>query len=325
MSITLGVIIGIVVLWAIGIGVAVFVMRRQSVVEGRLEELTRGGQAVTTAAKKDEGPRTNILAEGLNRVLAGRGFAESLGRDLARADLKISVGEFYMISALLGLGVGVVIGFLRVDLIAGAISGVLAGIFAPRWYVGFQKGSRLTKFDNQLADMLNLVVNGLRAGYSVTQALEAVSRELPPPISGEFKRVVQEMQLGIPMEAALANLTRRIPSKDLDFVVTAMNVQREVGGNLAEILDTISFTIRERVRIKGEIQTLTAQGMMTGYVISFLPIGLGFFLYLLNPVYMGQFFIPDGFMWCGYGAIVLAILLIVVGFSIVMKIVDIEV
>jgi tight adherence protein B len=323
--IVIAVIVGIVVLWVVGIGVAVFVMRRQSVVEGRLEELTRGGQSVTTPAKKEEGPRANILAEGLTRVLAGRGFAESLARDLARADLKISVGEFYMISAVLGLGAGVVVGFLRVDLIAGAIAGILAGIFAPRWYVGFQKNTRLTKFDNQLADMLNLVVNGLRAGYSVTQALEAVSRELPAPISVEFKRVVQEMQLGLPMEAALANLTRRIPSKDLDFVVTAMNVQREVGGNLAEILDTISFTIRERVRIKGEIQTLTAQGMMTGYVISFLPVGLGFFLYFLNPTYMGQFFMNDSLWMCGYGALVVAGLLIVIGFSIVMKIVDIEV
>src|SRR5690606_32712742 len=111
----------------------------------------------------------------------------------------------------------------------------------------------LQHFNDQLADMLNLMVNGLRAGYSTMQAMEAVSREMPAPISDEFRRVVQEMQLGISMEVALDNLLRRIPSDDLDLVITAINVQREVGGNLAEIMDTISYTIRERVRVKGEI------------------------------------------------------------------------
>jgi tight adherence protein B len=194
-----------------------------------------------------------------------------------------------------------------------------------------QQGGRLARFDNQLGDMLNLVVNGLRAGYSVMQALESIGRELPDPLASEFRRVVQEMQIGLPMEAALANLTRRIPSKDLDFVVTAMNVQREVGGNLAEILDTISFTIRERVRIKGEIASLTAQGMMTGYVISALPIGLGLLLFVINRQYMLQFFLNpetmqrDQWFLCGIGALATVLIMIGVGFSIVMKIVDIEV
>ena len=103
------------------------------------------------------------------------------------------------------------------------------------------QAKRLLKFDDQLPDMLNLMVNGLRAGYSTMQAMEAVSKELPPPICDEFRRVVQEMQLGVSMEKALDNLLRRIPSDDLDLVITAINVQREVGGNLAEILDTISL------------------------------------------------------------------------------------
>jgi len=203
--------------------------------------------------------------------------------------------------------------------------GIPGGIFFPRIYVGTQQKGRLTHFDNQLGDMLNLVVNGLRAGYSVMQALESVGKELPPPISAEFKRVVQEMQLGLPMEAALANLGRRIPSKDLDFVITAINVQREVGGNLAEILDTISFTIRERVRIKGEIATLTAQGMMTGYVVSFLPVGLGLILFLINRPYMLQFFTPRSNALCGIPMLILAGLMIGIGFAAIMKIVDIEV
>jgi hypothetical protein len=119
--------------------------------------------------------------------------------------------------------------------------------------------------------MLNLMVNGLRAGYSTMQAMESISKELPPPVCDEFRRVVQEMQIGIPMETALDNLLRRIPSPDLDFVVTAINVQREVGGNLSEILDSISFTIRERVRIKGEIRVLTSQVRASGTVLSLIP------------------------------------------------------
>jgi tight adherence protein B len=129
--------------------------------------------------------------------------------------------------------------------------GAIAGAVGPGMYVKSQQKKRLQKFNDQLSDMLNLMVNGLRAGYSTMQALEAISKELPAPICDEFRRVIQEMQIGIPMETALDNLLRRIPSEDLDFVVTAINVQREVGGNLSEILDNISFTIRERVRIKG--------------------------------------------------------------------------
>jgi tight adherence protein B len=122
------------------------------------------------------------------------------------------------------------------------------------------------------------------------QALEAVSRELPSPISDEFHRVVQEMQIGIPMEKALDNLLRRIPSEDLDFVVTAINVQREVGGNLSEILDTITFTIRERVRIKGEIRVMTAQVRTSGTVLSLIPVFLALALWFVSPEYIGTFF-----------------------------------
>jgi tight adherence protein B len=189
-------------------------------------------------------------------------------------------------------------------------------------YVTRQQKRRLNKFNDQLSDMLNLMVNGLRAGYSTMQAMEAISKELPSPISDEFRRVVQEMQIGIPMEAALENLLRRIPSDDLDFVVTAINVQREVGGNLAEILDVISFTIRERVRIKGEINTLTAQGRYSGYVISLLPIGLTLILFCLNKSYISRLF-TSGF--CGWAMVVCGLLMIATGFIAIQRIVNIEV
>jgi tight adherence protein B len=172
--------------------------------------------------------------------------------------------------------------------------------------------------------MLNLLVNGLRAGYSTMQAMEAVSRELPPPISDEFRRLVQEMQIGIAMDTSLENLTRRIPSKDLDLVVTAMSVQREVGGNLAEILDTISHTIRERVRVKGEIRVLTSQVMMSGRVLAIMPIAVIILMYFLNRDYMMRFFNPATRMY-GIPLLIAGAFMIVLGYFFMTKIASIEV
>jgi len=202
--------------------------------------------------------------------------------------------------------------------------GALAGYLLPTFYLRSAQGKRLQNFDSQLADMLSLMVNGLRAGYSTMQAMEAVSRELPAPISDEFRRVVQEMQLGVSMEAALQNLVRRIPSKDLDLVVTAMNVQREVGGNLAEILDTISHTIRERVRVKGEVKVLTTQVMYSGKFLAIMPIGLIVVMYFLNRSYMMNFFNEETRMF-GIPILITGAVLIAMGYWMMTRIADIEV
>ena len=225
---------------------------------------------------------------------------------------------------LIGLAAGALCWyFLGRNILVGII-GLLVGMMLPRFYVRRQQSQRLTRFNDQLADMLNLMVNGLRAGYSTMQAMEAVSRELPAPISDEFRRVVQEMQLGITMERALENLLRRIPSEDLDLVVAAMNVQREVGGNLAEILDTISHTIRERVRIKGEIRVLTSQVMYSGRFLSMMPLFIFGALWVLNRPYMMQFFNPETRI-VGIVALVIAGLMILAGYFVMRKISNIEV
>jgi tight adherence protein B len=178
-------------------------------------------------------------------------------------------------------------------------------------------------FDDELGDTINLLVNGLRTGFSVLQAMEAVARELPQPVAGEFDRVVKEVQLGLSMEQALQNMLRRVKSEDLDLVVTAINVQREVGGNLAEILDVISHTIRERVRIKGEIRVLTAQGTISGYIITGLPLALMGILYLINREYVQRLWTTPG--PCGWAMLIAGAILIVSGFLIIQKIVQIEV
>ncbi len=246
-----------------------------------------------------------------------------IAQNLARADMKFKVGEYF---ALIFLSIFLVGGLAWViggrNIISFLIGGVI-GYILPGMYVRQQQSRRLNRFNDQLSDMLNLMVNGLRAGYSTLQAMEAVSKELPAPICDEFRRVVQEMQIGIPMDAALQNLLRRIPSDDLDFVVTAINVQREVGGNFSEILDTISFTIRERVKIKGEVRVITSQVRASGTILALIPVFLTVVLWFLNPKYLMSFM--DAGPLCAAGAGGLVVLLIGLGYFIMMRIASIEV
>ena len=141
-------------------------------------------------------------------------------------------------------------------------------------WLGRRRASRLKAFNKQLPDTITLIANALRAGSSFLQAIEMVVREGQPPVTTEFDRVVREVNLGLAFDVALENMVRRVRSDDLELMATAITIQHQVGGNLAEILDSIAFTIRERVRIKGEIKTLTAQQRLSGYVVAVLPIGL---------------------------------------------------
>jgi len=312
---------GGVVLLLLIVGVIVSIASERSLVEERLGRFLEEENREPT-----EGGRS-VLTDWVNRRVARSSMGDRISRELARADLKFKVAEYYALIFMSTVVMGFV-AFLIQPHIASAVIGAVTGFFLPRFYVKRQQAVRLTKFNDQLGDMLNLMVNGLRAGYSTMQAMEAVSRELPVPICDEFHRVVQEMQIGITMERALDNLLRRIPSDDLDFVVTAINVQREVGGNLSEILDTISFTIRERVRIKGEIRVMTAQVRTSGTVLSLIPVFLAVALWFVSPEYIGSFFDDNPVLpqpLCGIVAVATIIGMIVAGYFVMMKIADIEV
>ncbi|HEY43709.1 MAG TPA: secretion system protein [Anaerolineae bacterium] len=308
------------------VGVLVSVLGERSVVEERLGRYSETGGLLADRPESGEQAleRRRSVADFFNRFGEGTDLFEGISRDLARADLKLLPVEY--IALRIGTaGLGGIIGmFAGRGSIPFAVVAAIVGAFVPNIYVKMAQRTRLKQFDNQLTDMLNLVVNGLRAGFSTLQAMEAVSRELPKPISVEFHRVVQEMQLGLQMEEALDHLMRRISSDDLDLVVTAINVQREVGGNLAEILDVISYTIRERVRLKGQISALTAQGRATAWVIAALPIVLVLLLFTLNREYIMTLFLPEN-RACGIPIIILAALLIVTGFIAVQKIVAIDI
>lgn len=309
---------GVLLLILLIVGVVVAVTSERSLVEERLGRYLDDDkqQEVERAAGR------NAATEWLNRRVAKSSLGDRVARELARADLKFKVAEYFAL-VFMSTVVMAILAYLIQPFVASALIGAVIGFFIPRFYVKRQQTVRLQKFNDQLADMLNLMVNGLRAGYSTMQALEAVSRELPAPISDEFRRVVQEMQIGISMENALDNLLRRIPSDDLDFVITAINVQREVGGNLSEILDTISFTIRERVRIKGEIRVMTASVRTSGAVLSMIPVFLTLALWFISPEYIGSFFSRGPL--CGWLAVGTIVLMIASGYFVMMKIADIEV
>jgi len=285
--------------------------------------------------KKDLGERfatSNALAN-LNRVVEKRDYGSNLARELARADVALKPSEFIAIRFALIVGVPLVMVILSPFIAPFGspllwIGGIVLGFWVPKFWLNRRKSKRLKAFNSGLADTIMLLANSLRAGSSFLQSVEMVCREAQPPISTEFSRVIREVNLGLPLDDALANLGRRMKSDDLDLMITAIAIQHQVGGNLAEILDTIAFTIRERVRIKGEIKTLTAQQRMSGYVVGFLPVALVILLSIIAPNFMAPmlqkppalFGQPAGYFILGFGGLMMGI-----GFILIRRIVDIEV
>ncbi len=287
----------------------------------RMQRYAGGTEKTSTEVKKDrkKGRRDIDPFATLSGDVQDKRFSSKVQRDLARADLRLRVAEYYYIRVGLSLGLAAVLLLLR-DPLSAAV-GALLGYFLPRMWVGRRIGSRLNAFNKQLPDTITLLSNSLRAGSSFLQSIELVSRESPAPMGPEMGRVVREVNLGLSMEEALSNLVRRIKSDDLDLMVTAIGVQQQVGGNLAEILDTIAFTIRERVRIKGEIRTLTAQGRYSGYLVAFLPIAIMVTLNFINPEFMQPLFTE----LIGQILLVVGAIMMLIGFFAIQKITDIKV
>ena len=269
----------------------------------------------------------------LNKVVEQRDFGANLSRELARADLRLKVSEYLAIWAAVTVGVPIAMVLLSffIPTLGNPIFvliGGLIGFMIPRIWLGRRKSGRLNAFNKQLPDTIMLIANALRAGSSFLQAIELVVRESRPPISTEFARVIREVNLGLPFEQALENMVRRVKSDDLELMATAISIQHTVGGNLAEILDSIAFTIRERVRIKGEIRTLTAQQRLSGYVVGFLPIGLAGFIFLAAPKFFDPMFVnPPGLLGLPAGVIIMIVggFMMFLGFMLIRRIVDIEV
>ena len=255
------------------------------------------------------------IAKGLGRLQQGK----RIELMMQQADWPIRGTEFEAILLLWGGLVGLIT-FLVTLKGAMFFAGLLAGILLGMALLGLRIRRRRKKFTNQLGDMLTMVANALRAGFSFMQAFELIAREMDAPMGREVQLVVNEVNLGNTLESALDNMQRRVASPDFELVVTAVLIQRQVGGDLASILDTISETIAERVRMRRETQTLTAQGRLSGWVLVLIPFALGGFLSVVNPGYLQPLFDTELGRMCMVGAIVSEL----IGILVIRRIVDIK-
>ena len=282
-----------------------------------------GNQPEPVVVEKSGNPLRDAVATlstVLNPLLARSSHSGRLADSLQKADLKMKSSEWVLAIIGSGFAIGLLLALRFASpvflLIGFPLAWVLSGAF-----LRFRQARRTRAFNNQLGETITLLSNALKAGYSFSQALASVGRNATPPISEEFNRATREIALGISVDDALNHMVQRNKSEDFDLLVTAVQIQRVVGGNLAEILDTIAFTIRERVRIQGEIRTLTAQARISGIIITLLPFGLAVILSLISPSYFGPMLSETmGKVMLGIGVVMIGI-----GAAAIQKIVKIEV
>jgi tight adherence protein B len=320
---------GLAALAVVIIAIGIAMSTSGGAVASRLERYAAGRDEAASTT----GDQESAVVAGLSRIIERQDLATRLSVDLARADLKMKPAEFilaWVATPFLFVAAAYIVGIIIPGFqnIVALIAFFLIGLYAPRYYLKYRQKKRLRQFSEQLPDTITLLANSLRAGSSFLQGIELVTREARPPISEEMERVVREMQLGMALQPALNNLVRRMASEDLELVVTAIQIQSQVGGNLATVLDSIAFTIRERIRIIGEINTLTAMQRYSGYVITLLPVGLGGLLFLISPSYITVMFesppealgLPLGVIFFIVGLISMGI-----GYFLIRRVVDIKV
>ncbi len=258
--------------------------------------------------------------ESFDRLLKRSSYSERVALDLSRAAVPLRVGEYLFVRWISALGLcGVNLTLLRLNPVVCVVLGIV-GYFLPRLYVSHKEASRVKTFEGQLVDGLVMMANSLKSGSSFLQAIDLVAHEQPAPISQEFARVVAEANVGASLENSLLDLSVRVRSYDLYLVVTAMLVQREVGGNLSEVLDNIAHTIRERQRILNQVRVETAETRLSGYIIGVLPVFMLVMLMMINPSYASTLVTGVGQFVLIAGGIMEAI-----GFYVIHRIVNIEV
>lgn len=321
------------ILIAVTCGVLVFLMfvffieytrRSRSALRQRMRHYADGMYAAETSSEpqrqKKMGEKAMDFVKRTAKYFAKIKQAETLDLKIQQAGLPILGSEFLVIAALGGLLAGVVVFLLTMKPFVAVIVAIVAVV--GEWvYILYRIDKRRKDFVNQLSDCLTTVANALRAGFSFLQSMELISKEMEPPISEEFARTIRDMKLGARMENALEAMDLRVGCPDFSLVVTAVLIQHQVGGNLAQILDTISSTINERIRMRREVMALTAQGRASGWVLALLPVVLALILSVLNPTYL----MPLWEEQIGRVAIVAAIILEIIGFFVIKRIVDIEV
>jgi tight adherence protein B len=280
-------------------GVVLWLRRRQEVKRLRRFVASRVmGFAPNSVQLFRRAPDTSDIAVGLNRKLGDSSIGQQLQLQLIRSGLGITANQLILGQIALG-SLLFLIGRFLIFPAQGPLSVPLSmglavpAVVLPRFVLKYLERRRITRFENQLAQAVDVMTGALAAGTSLAQSLDLVSREMPPPIGEEFGRMVHEASIAVPMDQALNNMLERVPSLDLEMLVSAINIQYRVGGNLSHILKTIAHTIRERVRIRGEIKTLTAQARLSSYIISGMPVAVVLILFVVSPNYISKLF-DDG-------------------------------
>lgn len=326
-----GAIFAIVVLLVVVISQFASSNKKQDQFKSRLSNINSG---VTTPEPMSPsfvpgGQQQNAVQQGQDRpdilptitdYLSSNDIGKKLRLSLHQAGLRLRPAEFVALTVSGTIGMALVGLFLNGHLIMVIVMGII-GMIVPISILSFKQSQRTVKFDKQLPEALTLISSSLRTGYSFLHSCEMVINEMPMPISEEFAWVQGEVRLGVPMEQALQRMVQRVKSYDFDLVVTAVSIQLQVGGNLAEILDTISATIRERVRIQGEINALTAEGKLSGIIVFCLPIVLAIWLNLSQKDYFKPMIEDPG----GLMAIIVVSILMVTGGFIIKKMVEIDI
>lgn len=281
-------------------------------------ELQTGIGGGGTRTVRERGSLKDFLRN-FSRAVAPKGLASRFEIDLVKADIPLKGEEGIM----LWLGILVVpalLFFLLTWDAVGALMVMSLGLAVPFVILKTAAARRLTRFENQISGALIIIANSMRAGFSFLQALEMVGKEMGDPMASEVRRVLREMHLGMSTEQALINMGERVGSKDFDMVITAILIQRQIGGNLAEVLSNISGTIRSRIQLAGEVKVLTAQGRISGMLIGLLPVFLCFALYFVNKEYISLLFTdPRGVMMLAGG-----VAGEVIGMFLIKRIVDIK-
>lgn len=267
-----------------------------------------------------EPSRREQFATRLNETIARQSFADQIARGLERANLPITVAEYILLRIAVPLVLSVFALLIWRSLPA-MLLGILIGAILPIFWLQARQRQRNQAFDEQLAETLQMMASSLRGGFSMLQALRHVAKESQEPTKTELNRVVQEVQLGLNVNDALANLARRVESEDLEMVVTAMQIHSRIGGNLTHILETISATIRERSRLRREVRVITSMQRLSAYLIGALPFLLTGVIFAINPTYMSRLFVPGWTLCIPIGAFIMAVM----GFFIIRRVADIKI
>ena len=292
-----------------------------SSIEDRLEILTGQKKAVNEAQGIVKGDMISSSSSGFGAIVS-RMFKniENFRLFFEQADSPMKLDQFFLVSGGCVV-VGIVLGWAsRAPVPLWPVFGICVG-FVPFLLLWMKRGRRFKKFAKQLPDAMELIARALRSGHSLNSGIHVVVEEMPVPISTEFLLAYEEQNLGVPIDQALKGMLKRMPNMDLKFFVTAVAIQKQAGGDLAEVLDKIGYIIRERFKIMGMVQALTGEGRISGVVLQALPIGLFLVMYYINPDYVNLLFEEE----LGRTMLFYAILLQIAGAFVIKKIVNIKI